>query len=369
MLGRELLAGARRRRPWGARLREVLLRRFVLFPLIALVLALAALVEVRTSAGQALVLSRVAAALTYRVEAGPSPAVRFPRTGPYDERLGYTRVPAFIERLEAAGYRVERQARLSPVLDRLAGWGLAVPYHEKTRAGFAVLDRHDRALYATHYPGQVYERFEAVPPLLVNTLLFIENRELLEPGHPYRNPVVDWRRLAKAVGVEALGLLDGDRPSIGASTLPTQLEKLRHSPDGRTRSPGDKLHQMLSASLRAYQGGARTRAARRQILVDYLDSLPLAAAPGHGEVHGLGDGLRVWYGVDFAGANAVLAAKPAVSEAARARVFKRALSLILAVRRPYHYLVENPRGLEEFTDSYLRVMARAGVIDAGLRDA
>jgi membrane peptidoglycan carboxypeptidase len=31
--------------------------------------------------------------------------------------------------------------------------------------------------------------------------------------------------------------------------------------------------------------------------------------------------------------------------------------------------VENPRGLEEFTDSYLRVMARAGVIDAGLRDA
>jgi membrane peptidoglycan carboxypeptidase len=50
-------------------------------------------------------------------------------------------------------------------------------------------------------------------------------------------------------------------------------------------------------------------------------------------------------------------------------VFKRALSLILAVRRPYHYLVENPRALEEFTNSYLRVLARAGVIDTGLRDA
>ena len=58
---------------------------------------------------------------------------------------------------------------------------------------------------------------------------------------------------------------------------------------------------MISASLRAYQGGAQTRAARRQILVDYLDSLPLAAAPGHGEVHGMGDGLRVWYGLDFRG--------------------------------------------------------------------
>ncbi|MGH7413651.1 MAG: transglycosylase domain-containing protein [Candidatus Rokuibacteriota bacterium] len=369
VMGGEVLAGATRPRSWSARLRELLLRRYVLIPLIGLVLALAALVEVRTSAGQALVLSRVAGALTYRVEPGPSPAIRFPSTGPYDERLGYTRLSAFIERLEVAGYRVERQARLSPALDHLAGWGLAVPYHEKTRAGLAVLDRHQRALYATRYPERAYERFEAVPPLLINTLLFIENRELLDPGHPYRNPAVDWQRLAKAIGVETLGRLGGDRPSIGASTLPTQLEKLRHSPDGRTRSPADKLHQMISASLRAYQGGANTRAARRQIVVDYLDSLPLAAAPGHGEVHGLGDGLRVWYGMDFAEANAVLAAKPAVSDAVRARVFKRALSLILAVRRPYHYLVESTRALEAFTDSYLRVMARAGVIDAGLRDA
>ena len=163
-----------------------------------------------------------------------------------------------------------------------------------------MLDREEQPLYATRYPEQVYERFEAVPTLLVNTVLFIENRELLDAGHPFRNPVVDWRRLAKAVGVETIGRLGGERHTIGASTLPTQLEKLRHSPDGRTRSPGDKLHQMISASLRAYQGGVQTRAARRQILVDYLDSLPLAAAPGHGEVHGMGDGLRVWYGLDFA---------------------------------------------------------------------
>jgi membrane peptidoglycan carboxypeptidase len=369
VMSEEVLAGAARPQSWSARLRELLLRRYVLFPLIAVVLALATLVEVRTSAVQALVLSRAAALLTYRVEAGSSPAIRFPRTGPYDERLGYTRLAGFVERLEGAGYRVERQARLSPGLDRLAAWGVAVPYREKTSAGLEVLDRGQRPLYATRYPGQVYERFETVPALLVNTVLFIENRELLDPGHPYRNPVVDWRRLAKAVGVEAVGRLGGERHSIGASTLPTQLEKVRHSPDGRTRSAGDKLHQMISASLRAYQGGAHTRSARRQIVVDYLDSLPLAAAPGHGEVHGLGDGLRVWYGLDFKEANALLTAKPAVSDAARAHVFKRALSLILAVRRPYHYLVENPRALEEFTDSYLRVMARAGVIDAGLRDA
>ena len=70
-------------------------------------------------------------------------------------------------------------------------------------------------------------------------------------------------------------------------------------------------------------------------MVDYLDSLPLAAAAGHGEVHGLGDGPRIWYGVDFAEANRLLATEPGtVANAQRARVFRRALSLILAARRP-----------------------------------
>ena len=363
------IAGPARPRPWSARLRELLQRRVVLIPVVVVILALAALVEVHTSSVQALVLSQVARTLTYRVEAGPSRTVHFPRSGPYDERLGYTRLPGFVDRLEAAGFRVEQQARPSPGLELATAWGLYPPYREKSRAGLEVLDRDGRPLYVTRYPERVYDRFDAVPPLLINALLFIENRELLDPSQPFRNPAVDWRRLAKAVGVETVGRLSRDRYSIGASTLPTQIEKLRHSPEGRTRAAGDKLRQMISASLRAYQGGAATRAARRQIVVDYLDSLPLAAAAGHGEVHGLGDGLRIWYGVGFAEANRLLGAKPAVADAERARVFKRALSLILAVRRPYHYLVENPRALEEFTDSYLRVMARAGVIDGRLRDA
>ena len=369
VLGSDVLARRARSLPWTLRLRVQLHRPPVLITVMTLIFVLAALVEVRTSVIQALVLSNVARFLTYRVEPGPSRTPQFPRSGPYDERLGYTRLSEFTDRLDAAGYRVEEQARLSPVLDHFVSWGIYPPYREKTRAGLEVVDRDGRPLYATRYPERVYDRFEAVPALLVNTLLFIENRELLDPGQPYHNPAVDWRRLAKAVGVETLGRLGRDRHSIGASTLPTQLEKLRHAPDGRTRAPADKLRQMISASLRAYQGGASTRGVRRQIVVDYLDSLPLAAAPGFGEVNGIGDGLKIWYGTDFAEANALLASKPGISDTARARVFKRSLSLILAARRPYYYLVENPRALEEFTDSYLRVMGRAGVIDAGLRDA
>ncbi|HEY7038408.1 MAG TPA: transglycosylase domain-containing protein [Methylomirabilota bacterium] len=350
-------------------MREHLHRPPVLVPVLVLIVVLAALVEARTSTMQALVLSSAARILTYRVEPGPNPSPQVPRSGPYDERLGYTRLPDFVDRLDAAGYRVEQQARMSATLEHFAAWGLYPPYHEKTRAGLEVVDRDGRPLYGTQYPEQIYGRFEAVPPLLINTILFIENRELLNAQQPYHNPAVDWRRLAKAIGVETIGRLAGERHSIGASTLPTQLEKMRHSPDGRTRAPADKLRQMISASLRAYKGGAATHATRRQIVVDYLDSLPLAAAPGHGEVHGLGDGLEIWYGMDFAEANGLLAVRRAGVDAERARAFKRALSLILAARRPYYYLVENPAGLEEFTDSYLRVMARAGVIDAGLRDA
>ena len=86
----------------------------------------------------------------------------------------------------------------------------------------------------------------------------------------------------------------------GGSTLATQIEKLRHSPGGRTSSPLDKLRQVTAASLKAYRSGPDTRAYRRDIVVDYLNSMPLAALPDRGEVRGLGEGLQAWFGLDFA---------------------------------------------------------------------
>src|SRR3546814_10574198 len=75
--------------------------------------------------------------------------------------------------------------------------------------------------------------------------------------------------------------------TAGGSTLATQMEKFRHSPEGRTGTVSEKLRQMISASLRGYLDGANTTAARRQIVVDYLNSTPLAARAGFGEVIGL----------------------------------------------------------------------------------
>src|SRR6185503_11431726 len=93
----------------------------------------------------------------------------------------------------------------------------------------------------------------------------------------------------------------------GGSTLATQIEKFRHSPEGITSSPREKLRQMLSASVRAYHGSELTLAARRTIVVDYINGVPLTAVPGGGEVIGLGDGLAAWYGASFDDVNRWLA--------------------------------------------------------------
>src|SRR5262249_22855605 len=154
---------------------------------------------------------------------------------------------------------------------------------------------------------------------------------------PRLNPAVEWPRLAKAIGFDVLGRLGRQGQPIGASTLATQIEKFRHSREGRTRSAREKLRQMLSASLRAYQGGTRTLVARRQIVVDYLNSTPLAAAPGYGEVLGLGDGLWAWFGMELDATSRLLAADVSPSDPSRALAYKRVLSLLLATRRPYHY--------------------------------
>ena len=329
----------------------------------------AAVAEMRSSILQALVFSTLTRQITFKLESGASAALRAPDGGPYDARLGYTRLPGFVERLQTAGYAVESQARPSARLVALGAWGAFPIYHEKDRAGLTVTDRRGRPLSEARFPERIYERFEDIPPAVVSALLFVENRDLLDPRHPHLNPSVEWSRLAKAMGLDVLSRLGRQGQVIGASTLATQIEKFRHSPDGRTRSGSDKLRQMLSASLRAYQDGSDTLPARRRIVKDYLNSMPLAAVAGRGEILGLGDGLGAWFGMDLTQVNRLLEDAGEPGDSDRARAYKRVLSLILAARRPYYYLTENPPALEEFTDSYLRVMASAGIIDGRLRDA
>jgi membrane peptidoglycan carboxypeptidase len=338
--------------------------------LLGLLLGALAAREARTSALQSRLLAALNQRLTYALVPGPSARFVTPRHGPYDDRLGYVRLPEWIARLGREGFAVREQAELSPTLARVAALGLTPPYAEKTHSGLAVLDRAGSAVFEVSEPTRGYAAFDAVPPLVRDTLLFVENRELLD-DEPRRNPAIEWDRFARAALLQIGG--DGDGRGPGGSTLATQIEKYRHSQGGLTSGPVEKLRQIGSASLRAYRGGEDTSAARRAILLDYLNSLPLAAAAGRGEVLGLAAGLETWYGADFDRVNELLAAPVAAHNAGelalQADAYRQVLSLLLATRRPSDYLRARPEALEALADRHLRLLAEEQVIPPGLRDA
>jgi len=377
----------------------------LVFAVFFAILGAAALWEMRTSTLQARWLAPIAAELTWSVEEGPSPQIVFPGEGPYDLRLGYTALPAMIESAGTRGFRVVEQARVSDrFLDLVENRDLFPIFREKSRAGLEIADRSGASMFSEPKPARAYPVFESVPPVVWQTLLYIENRTMLDPDRSKQNPAVEWSRLIRSVVELGLRSLGREGSVAGASTLATQIEKFRHAPDGLTESPRDKLLQMASASLRGYLGGEETLPARRQIVLDYLNSVPLAAQRGEGEVTGLGDGLWAWYGRDFESANRLLAsvepagspllpapstvlpdradpaaafwpmgggegAEPTESDVGSA--FREVLSLLIAQRRPSYYLTQadGRRALAEGTNEYLDLLEEAEVIPAELAAA
>ncbi|WP_080890632.1 transglycosylase domain-containing protein [Stutzerimonas stutzeri] len=327
--------------------------------------------EMHTSKLQALWLSRYAENLDYRVEPGASTNIHFPDAGPFDRRLGYSALPVFIERLSERGFDIQQQVRFSPALQRYASNGFFVPYPEKSQAGLTIDDCRGEPLYANSYPHQYYESFEDVPPVIAMSLLFIEDRGLLNEGRPRANPAVDWPRFTMAAVSQVEKKLGLSVQAAGGSTLATQVEKYRHSPEGRTGDAEEKIRQMISASVRTYREGQQTMATRKRIVRDYLNSVPLSAAYGHGEVHGIADGLRLWYGADFAEVNRLLDSRRNADSSYEAQglALRQVLSLLIAQRRPSYYLGAGRDDLAELTDSHIRLLANGGVIGTRLRNA
>lgn len=329
--------------------------------------------ELRSSELQAQYFSKLGRDLKFKLEPGASPSIRFPTFGPYDDRLGYSKIPDFTKSLLARDYQIVQQARMSP---QLADPELPPIYREKDQAGLDLLDCNQQSLYSARAPGRVYGSFDAIPKVLVDSLLFVEDRELLDTRYPNRNPAVNWSRFDRALLDQFVHVFDKSHDTPGASTLITQIEKYRHSPEGRTNSAQEKLLQMKAASVRAYMNGENTLSSRQQTVVEYLNTVPLTAKPGFGEINGLGDGMWAWYGRDFAEVNRLLsrtnlASIPLVDNQLQrtARAYKQALSLMIAQRRPSYYLREGVAGLEQLTNSHLRLVGAAGIISPALQDA
>ncbi|MBN3847435.1 glycosyl transferase family 51 [Paraburkholderia sp. Ac-20342] len=329
-------------------------------------------IEIETSRLQARYLSELTRDVGFSVAAGPSPSIRFPQAdkGPYDTRLGYALLPSIEQRLQQRGFEISSQARDSERMVSLADHGLFLPYEEKDTAGLQLFDGIGAPLFSARFPGRTYENFEAIPPLVVNSLLFIEDRYLLDPNQPNRNPAIDWGRFSRALADQGVRVFNRHQQTPGGSTLATQIEKFRHSAGGRTATPPEKLRQIASASVRAYLNGPQTLPARQQIVVHYLNSVPLSAQPGIGEINGIGDGLAAWYGRDFRETNRVLKAPSTQANLGeQGAAFREVLSLMIAQRAPSFFLQRGYPDLERLTDSYLRLLASGGVISAPLRDA
>jgi len=156
--------------------------------------------EIQTSKYQAYYLSEISKQLSFKLENKPSDAIRYPTHGPYDQRLGYTLLSDQIDRLQKAGFGVSAQASLSPMmLSLMDEYGLFPLYHEKNQAGLRLVDERENPLFTAVYPTYGYPGFDDIPPIILHTLLFIENRELLDEKYKSVNPAVEWERLGFAV--------------------------------------------------------------------------------------------------------------------------------------------------------------------------
>ena len=339
--------------------------RWALYALLA-VASIGAGYELRTAALEARFFSKIASTLNYAVEPGKSDRIQFPAPGPMDRRRGYSRIPEFADDLEKRGFSLVAQARHSSALRFASKLGIPPPYAEPSAAGLSIEGFDGSALYDATAAWRGVQEFGSMPPVVVRTLLYIENRELGEAESPYRNPAIDWTRFGKAVLLYTASRLGLPFNVEGGSTLAVQLEKYRHSPGGRTDSGVDKLRQMLSASLRVYRDGPVTTDARKRIILDYVNTMPLAGAPGFGEVAGLEEGLQVWFGLEPQKTYRALESK---SLRTRARAVKPMLALLCAVRAPTRYLIADREALNDRVNAYTVLLTREGILEPDLAEA
>src|SRR5512145_749828 len=112
--------------------------------------------ELRTSTLESWLLAYFSRRLSYQLGSGRSPAIAFPKNGPYDERLGYSRIPAFQSHLEAQGFDVTEQVRMSPTMGRLVRWGIDPPYREPAATGLEIRGSSGAVFYRATQTDRVF---------------------------------------------------------------------------------------------------------------------------------------------------------------------------------------------------------------------
>lgn len=141
--------------------------------------------EVRQAYWQTRLIVPYAQSLTYEVVDHKASLVLYPQEGPFDQRLGYVRLPQFLSSLQKQGMVIDRQAEFSDPLGRYVLKGFNPPYIEKHQ-GAAVKGLPSDGFYQYTYPERIYPSLDDVPTSVLNSLLYIEDRELMQPDSPPR---------------------------------------------------------------------------------------------------------------------------------------------------------------------------------------
>lgn len=327
--------------------------------LISLIL-LCFFVESKTGWVQSRVITKYLEGIDFTLSEGPQVDIYYPKEGPLNERYGYTRVGEWISKLK--DYAVKAQAKLSPKHLKLVNSGINPVYEVKDSVGTQIYDSIGQPLY-DKTPTTQFQKYEDIPDVLIAILLFIENKELLN-SNPNYNPAIEIDRLARATVTYVLGKITHPKErTAGGSTLATQMEKYSFSKDGKTNSGSDKIYQLISASLRAYQDGPTTYEARKKIILKYFNTMPLGASPNFGEVYGYGEALKAFYGVELADEitvlNQLFQTDQLYSEEQLAAL-NRALQLIISVRNPSY--LSKPEKLKELKTIYVKILVENNII-------
>ncbi|MBZ9612664.1 transglycosylase domain-containing protein [Rheinheimera maricola] len=337
----------------------------VLLLLTAILLALFIYQESRNHFYQSTFWHWYASKLRYNLQDGAATQIYYPPAGPFDQRFGYHQLPLWLENLQQVGFRIVEQQQFSDELMRYSDYGFYPPYQEKPHAGLTINSCTAETLYQAKSPAMQFDHFSQIAPFIVQSLLFVEDRSLLTPEHNRANPVLNIPRLGAAVLSQLQRAAGIPAAAAGGSTLATQLEKYRHSPQGLTSDIADKFRQLVSASVRVYQSGTDTSEARQRIVLDYLNTVPLAATPGFGEVNGIAEGLYAWFGAAPEHVNQLLLQSGPYSEQQGAAL-KQVIALIIAQRRPSYYLIQGRADLEQLSNRYIALMQQQAVIPAAL---
>lgn len=329
--------------------------------------------EYKTSALQADYFLEEAKLLTFRsekatVEAPIAPAATRRLTspqGPRDQRLGYTQAGEMLATLEAKKrFALTMSAIPSQALLDYTVEGFYPPYEEKLDAGLTLSDRRDAPLVHERFPRHIYPSYEAIPPLALETIFFLENREMAGGKPPTYNYVLEWDRTIRSFWMLATAKLTGESVH-GGSTLSTQWEKFSHTSGGRTEGMTDKLIQIYSASIRLYGlSGSDTELGRRRIALYYINQFPLGARPDLGEVHGLRDGFFAWYGLDPDEVDAALRGERDIE--AQGHALRHTMALFIGLRRPSSLLAKPSERLPVMIDEALGSMREQEIISAEL---